>query len=162
MERIKSIPVIRDHDINFYIVTNGNINDKVRNTLDEYIKQFNVTLNFSNEATGIVQKMLGLDPNWELWCKNFEHYVQSKDLKRIMISPTPNIFTIKELPKFLEYVITTVGTNKEFGINQSFNTSSEYATKQLPASFKKYVQQARTILDNSNMNWQNERNHNNA
>ena len=163
MERIQSIPAIREHDINFYIVTNGNINDKVRNTLDQYIKDFDITLNFSNEATGIVSENVRFGSNWELWCKNFEHYIQSKDVKRIMISPTPNIFTIKELPKFLEYVVTTVGTSKEFGINPNLITHpKEYATKQLPASFKKYVQQARTILDNSNMNWQNERNRNNA
>ena len=163
MERIQSIPVIRDHDINFYVVTNGNINDKVRDTLDEYVKQFNITLNFSNEATGVVSENVRFGSNWELWCKNFEHYVSNNNLKGIMISPTPNIFTIKELPKFLEYVITTVGTNKEFGINPNLLTNpSEYVTNQLPASFKKYIQQARTILDNSNMNWQNERNRNNA
>jgi len=144
-------------DLQFHIITNCNMSHETRKKINMYMEKsppnWIWSWAVSNESTGKISENVRYYSNWNRWCENFEFFVTNPYISSLMIAPSPNIFTVKDLPNFIKYILDTV-ENKNIDRHITFNSNwindpEILDCVYLPESHKKYVKKTIEIVSNS-------------
>lgn len=153
LEKIKTTSLV-NYPLHLHTVTNNNMTpatrEKVLGCLEDKVSTWTYSIAFSNESTGEVSENVRFGSNWQRWCENFEYFIEKNKFDKHVITPSLNLFTIKELPKFLKYVtetINTVNPNIKWEMYANWVTEPEVLNcHYLPKSFKKYVEESEQYI----------------
>jgi len=95
--------------INFSVLTNGNATEKNQKKLlalfDSLPEKWGISLGISNESTGVVAESVRYGLNWNRFQNNFIDYINHPRLVNVTLAPTPNIFTVKHMYEYFDWVI---------------------------------------------------------
>ena len=143
--------------INFGFLTNANTTEKIMNKvkilLDKIPNNWNLSIGVSNEAMGEVAENVRHGLDFNRFDKNFRYYANHARVECITISPTPSIFTVKELPAFFEYCIDVIKNAQQKTRIAIFGNWVEWPEildpKHLDKEYIQYVNQAIDIVENA-------------
>ena len=143
--------------INFGFLTNANTTEKIMNKvkilLDKIPNNWNLSIGVSNEAMGEVAENVRHGLDFNRFDKNFRYYANHARVECITISPTPSIFTVKELPTFFEYCIDVIKNAQQKTRIAIFGNWVEWPEildpKHLDKEYIQYVEQAIDIVENA-------------
>lgn len=157
IEQISNTKLVKSR-LHFHTVTNNNMKTEVRHkiisTIKNRSKKWTWSLGMSNESTGEISENVRFGSDWKVWQENFEHFITCNEFSTITVAPSPNIFTIKDLPNFMRYVYTTIekiNPNLKWSFNPNWISSPVILDcANLPSSFKTYVSETKSIIKNYN------------
>ena len=145
---------LADRKFRIHIVTNCGASDKLLHKIEKLIKNDKTnwlwSFGLSNEAMGSVAENIRFHLNWDVFDKNFNFFINQK-VSYIILAMTPNVFSIKHLPLYIQYVydhLTKVDVPFGF-VNNWVTTPKELSPANLPIEFRKYVDEAIQIVLNS-------------
>ena len=115
----------------FSITTNCNSlkknQEKIINLFNTLPKRWEISLAISNESYGEVAEKIRYGLDWERFQSNFIEYVNHERIKIITLAPTPNIFTIKYMHKYFEWVLTEISkSDKRISILGNWITNPNF------------------------------------
>lgn len=156
MELILAKEKIHNSRINFSVLTNGNATEKNQKKLielfDRLPDKWGLSLGISNEATGEVAEKVRYGLDWNRFQKNFIEYITHPRITNVTLAPTPNIFTIRHMYSYFDWVITELRKTKTklaiFG--NWVNWPAELDPASCNEEYKKYVQDNIDLIQRNN------------
>jgi len=149
---------ITKNKMHIHTVTNANFKKTVQSKIINYMEKsrnWSWSWGLSNESTGVLSENVRFGSSWNTWKENYKFFLGLNNMPFLMISPSPNIFTIKDMPVFFNYVINTAEeTNPELPLRINLNwvkKPDHFNPAYLPVSHKQYVEESLKIIKNSNI-----------
>jgi len=149
---------VAENKMLIHTVTNANFKKSVQTRITDYMKKsknWKWSWALSNESTGMLSENVRFGSSWEKWKENYEFFLGFTNMPFLMISPSPNIFTIKSMPEFFNYVIKTselLNPSLPLRINLNWvERPDHFNPAYLPVSHKQYNDESLEIISNSNV-----------
>lgn len=150
-----------NYELYIRTITNCNFTKSTKYKIDQYIdnfpKKWHCIFTVSNESTGKISENVRFGSNWDQWAENFKYFIEKDKIELLAICPSPNIFTIKELPNFIHFIFSTIektNNKQKFEFHSNWvNSPSILAIDYLPKSFTSYIDDTIEIVTNSNLNF---------
>jgi organic radical activating enzyme len=151
------IEVCSEKYFNIFTVTNCNSTDKSLEKMQSYFDHktnWKWSFGISNESTGSISENVRHNGDWNNFDKCLKFYAYNPQVFFITMTMSPNIFTIKDMPKYVQYVDNIFKKSKKnYGYTYNwvqFPTILNPAN--LPKEFKKYVIETKEIVNASTSN----------
>jgi hypothetical protein len=123
-KKLKEIP------ISFSFLTNGNTLEKnmqkINLLLNQMPENWYITVGMSCETIGKSAELIRYGLSWDRFLYNFKAYYNHSKVNTMVLSPTLNIFSVKEFPLFVK-TISNIAT--EINNNKKINIIGNWVTK---------------------------------
>lgn len=148
--------------LNFSITSNLNTNGKKQELFIEYIKKFKNNgwcfhLGISNECTEKIAENVRFGLKWENFNYNIKYLLQNKLIDLFVMSPTINVFVVKNFKNYIEYIYDVID---KYNKDQEATWMGNWVTQPEPLdiincdpTMNSYIQEAKQMfIDNKHYN----------
>ena len=151
VDYIESVASETDKIIRIEMCTNANskkyLMDKIINKMDN--SKLSWGIGISNESCGEISELIRHGLVWERFEENFRRYIQHPKVEVIVLSPSVNIFNLKNFHEYISWAyeqFKIYAPEKEVIWYGNFiDNPRAMDIANLPASYVKYVELARNI-----------------